>query len=122
MKKFTKASLIGMILLLTSCSTSMSPIEINNKLPNLTKSKFISQSQAEEMTNSNDCKYLVKNRSYAAPIGLTKTNDLNNAARGIDEWVQLDEGNAYVLKNYKWVIVTDDTTQLHVEFDTLLCK
>ena len=72
---------------------------------------------------SGGCKYLVKGRNYVAPIGLTVKNDLKNGAAGIDEWVQLDGGNAYVLKNYKWVRVDDSgATQLHIDFDTMLCK
>lgn len=57
------------------------------------------------------------------PIGLTTKNDLKNAAKGIDEWVKLDGGNAYVLTNYKWVTVgNNSSTQLHVEFHTILCE
>jgi hypothetical protein len=56
-------------------------------------------------------------------MGLSSKNDLKHAARGIDEWVQLDGGNAYVLKNYQWVTVDlFGSTQLHVEFDTMLCE
>jgi hypothetical protein len=101
----------------------MTPIEVNNKLPTLTKSKFISQSQAEEIVNTNKCRYLVKNRYYAAPIGLSTMGDLKNGAKGIDEWVKLDGGNAYLLRNYKWITVDQNgSTQLHVDFDTMICE
>ena len=114
---------IGVLLILASCATSMSPIEVNNTLPNLTKSKFISQSQAEEAIKTNRCKYLVKGRNYAAPMGLTVKDDLKYGAKGIDEWVELDGGNAYVLISYKWVTVDHNgSTQLHIEFDTMLCE
>ena len=123
MIKTTKLNLIGVILFFTSCATSMSPIEVNNTLPNLTKSKFISQLQAEELTKSNKAKYLVKNRSYVAPMETTTNEDLKNGARGIDEWVKLDGGNAYVLKNFEWTTVDQNgSTQLRVEFDTMLCE
>jgi len=36
------------VLLVSSCATSMTPIEVNNTLPTLTESKFISQAQVEE--------------------------------------------------------------------------
>lgn len=109
--------------ILTSCATSMTPMQVNNTLPTLTKSKFISQAQAEEAVKSKGCKYLVKGRNYTAPIGLTTKDDLRNGAKGIDEWVKLDGGNAYVLINYKWVTVDDNgSTQLHIEFDTMLCE
>ncbi|MEO7308324.1 MAG: hypothetical protein ABIR78_03395 [Ferruginibacter sp.] len=118
-----KLNLIGVILFLTSCATSMSPIEVNNKLPTLTKSKFISQAQAEELIKTNKCKYLVKNRTYVAPMGLSTKDDLKYGAKGIDEWVKLDGGNAYVLKNYKWITVDQNgSTQLHIDFDTILCE
>jgi|GEM_PF-540640 hypothetical protein len=118
MNKLFKINLIGVILFLTSCSTSMSPMQVNNVLPTLTKSKYISQSEIE----TSKCKYLTKSRSYVAPIGISAKDDLRNGAQGIDEWVTLDGGNAYILKNFKWVYVSNDATQLHLEFDTLLCE
>lgn len=115
--------IIGIAFLFASCATSMTPSQINDTLPTLTKSKFLSQSQADEATKSNKCKFLVKGRSYVAPIGLSVKDDLKNGAKGIDEWVKLDGGNAYVLTNYKWVTVDDyGSTQLYIEFDTLLCE
>lgn len=109
------------LIIVSSCATSMSPIKLHNTLPNLTKSKFISPSQVESSI-AKGCKYLVKGRRYTAPIGLTTKGDLKNGARGIDEWVQLDGGNAYVLTNYNWHTVDDlGSTQLQVEFDTVLC-
>ncbi|MBV1887899.1 MAG: hypothetical protein KUG51_01275 [Urechidicola sp.] len=114
--------IIGLILALTSCS-SMTPLQVSNNLPTLTKTKFISKSQAEEYLNSNRCKYLVKGRNYVVPIGFLPKHDLKNGAIGIDEWVELDGGNAYVLVNYKWVTVDNEgSTQLHLDFDTLLCE
>ncbi|MGV7930644.1 MAG: hypothetical protein AB2L13_17360 [Spirochaetota bacterium] len=114
---------VSVIALLFSCATSMTPMEVNNTLPALTKSRFISQVQAEKDIQSNRCKYLVKGRTYAAPIGFTVKDDLRNGAKGIDEWVKIDGGNAYVLTNYKWVTINggmDGAAQLYVEFDTLL--
>jgi len=114
---------VSVITLIYSCATSMTPMEVNNTLPALTKSRFISQVQAEKDIQSNRCKYLVKGRTYASPIGFTVKDDLRNGAEGIDDWVKIDGGNAYVLTNYKWVTVNggmDGATQLYVEFDTLL--
>ncbi len=107
---------------LVSCVTSMTPVQVNNSLPTLTKSLYITQSQAEDMVKEGKCKYLVSNRTYVAPMGLSVMADLKYGARGIDEWVALDGGNAYVLKNYKWVTVDyNGGTQLHLDFDTILC-
>ena len=128
MKKLIKFTLIiAVVFSFTSCAifqTSMTPTEVYNTLPTLTKSTFLSATQAE---NSN-CKCLVKNRSYTAPIGMTVKDDLRNGAKGIDEWVTLDGGNAYVLTNYRWITVginpqyRTSVTQLYIEFDTYLCK
>jgi len=124
MIKLIKLNLIiGVIMFFVSCATSMAPIAVSNTLPTLTKSMFLSQSQAEEAIKTNRCKYLVRGRNYTAPIGLTVKGDLKNGAKGIDEWVQIDGGNAYVLISYKWVTVDDKgSTQLHIEFDTMLCE
>jgi hypothetical protein len=48
--------IIGTLLFLTSCATSMLPIKVTDTLPPLTKAKFISQSQAEEAAKTNRCK------------------------------------------------------------------
>jgi len=108
--------------LLSSCASSMSPVKLYNTLPDLTKAKFISQSQLDNAIEKSGCKFLVKEREYTAPIGLTTKGDLKNGAKGIDEWVELDGGNAYVLTNYNWRTVDDlGSTQLQIEFDTMLC-
>lgn len=100
----------------------MSPTKVNETLPTLTKAKFISQIEAQEAIESGKCKLLVKGRNYNAPIALSVKGDLRNGAKGIDEWVEIDGGNSYSLINYKWVTVNDmGSTQLQVEFDTLLC-
>jgi hypothetical protein len=116
----------GLFLLLTSCaalSTSMTPSQVNQALPTLTKSKYLTQVQAEEAIKTNSCKYLVRGREYTAPIGMTVNNDLKNGAKGIDEWVKLDGGNAYVLISYSWETVDDlGSTQLKLKFDTMLCE
>lgn len=106
-----------------SCATSMSPSEVNETLPTLTLSTHYSQSQAEEAVNSERCKYLDRGKAYVAPIGLTVKSELRSAAKGIDEWVEVDGGNAYVLKSYKWETLDQyGSTQLHIEFDTMLCQ
>ena len=64
------------------------------------------KSEAEEKVKNNGCKYLVRNRIYVAPMGLSTKEDLKHGAIGIDEWVKLDGGNSYVLKNYKWSLVS----------------
>jgi hypothetical protein len=121
--RFSNLALLVIILFNASCATSMTPIEVNNMLPTLTESELITPNQASESVKLNKCKYLVKGRNYTAPMGNTVKGDLTNAAKGIDEWVKLDKGNAYVLISYKWVNVGDQgATQLHIVFDTMLCN
>lgn len=106
-----------------SCQSSYTPTKMNKELPTFTKSKFVLQSEITSLTSTDKCKYLTKGRSYAAPVGLTAKKDLKNAAKGIDEWVQLDKGNTYVLTNYKWITIDNSgSTQLYVDFDTLYCS
>lgn len=124
MKKRSK--LLPGILIITiffsSCS-SLSPTQVYQTLPTLTKSKLLKQAEAKEMVETNKCTYLSKNRYFVAPIGFTPNDDLKNGARGIDEWVELDGGNSYVLKNFKWITVDDQgSTQLHIDFDTMKCN
>ena len=122
MVKLNYTLLMIFILVGSSCA-SLTPIEVNNTLPTYTKSMFFTPKQAIEKQNNNKCKLLVKGRSYAAPMGVTPKHDLKNAAKGIDEWVEMDGGNAYVLINYKWVTVGDDgSTQLYIDFDTMQCE
>ena len=128
MKIYTKIIILFCAtILFSSCAlfqTSMSPKEVYNTLPKYTKTTFLTAAQVQ---NSN-CSCLTKNRSYTAPIGLTVKDDLWNGAQGIDEWVVLDGGNAYVLRNYQWMTVGynaqygTSATQLYVEFDTYICK
>ena len=100
-----------------SCATSMTPSQINSRLPEMTVSKFISP-----QNDAGNCELINKSRKYNAPMGLTVKYDLTNGARGIDEWVELDGGNAYKLVNYQWVQVDDyGSTQLQIEFDTMNC-
>jgi len=123
MIKVNIISLFILILLLSSCSSSMTPIEVNNTLPTLTKSKFFNTTHASEAIENNKCKLIVNGRNYVAPIGFTPKDDLKNGAKGIDEWVTMDGGNAYALLNFKWVTVDHNgSTQLHIDFDTLLCE
>lgn len=111
-----------LIVPLVSC-TSMTPVAFNNSLTSSTKSKFYSTMEAQKAVEDGSCKYLVKGRSYMAPIGFTVNDDVRNAAKGIDEWVKIDGGNAYSLNNFKWYTVDGNgTTQLYVEFDTIQCE
>ncbi len=105
------------------CQSSYTPTKMYKELPKLTQSKLVLQSEIDSLISTDKCKYLTRGRSYAAPAGLFAKNDLKNAAKGIDEWVQLDKGNAYILTNYKWISMNHSgSTQLNVDFDTLFCK
>lgn len=101
---------------------SYTPSKMIKTLGSFTKSKILLQSEISDLIDSKKCKYLTKNRSYGAPVGLFAKNDIKNAAKGIDEWIEMDKGNSYVLTNYKWVPKdVHGSTQLFVEFDSLHC-
>lgn len=120
---FNKHFAIAIVALLTSCATAMTPKMVNETLPSLTKSQYITSLQANQAVKSKRCKYITKGRSYRAPRGITNKHDLMNGAKGIDEWVEIDGGNAYVLKSFKWIRVDESgATQLDLEFDTMICK
>ena len=52
MKKLINLSLVMvMILSLLSCATSMTPMEVDSKLPALTKSKYLYRDSADEAVN-----------------------------------------------------------------------
>lgn len=110
-------------LILASCVMSMTPIQFMEKLPSSTQSDFYDRAIANQALSDKTCKLLVARRSYAAPQGFNVDEDLRNGANGVDEWVQLDGGNAFVLNNFQW-ITTDEwgSTQLIIYFDTILCK
>jgi hypothetical protein len=124
MKKTIKIVVLGLLIFLNSCATTMTPTEVNSTLPTLTKSTYLSPTQTE---NSN-CKRLTQGRSYTAPVGFSVKDDLRNGAAGIDEWVKIDGGNSYKLVNYRWITISTDnygsplSTQLVIDFDTYLCQ
>lgn len=124
MKNITKIFLLIFTFgILSSCSTSMNPVRFYNTLPNLTYTKYYNQIQANDAQKANKCKILVKSRTFVAPMGLSVKGDLRKGAKGIDEWVRMDGGNAYVILNYKWVTVDHyGSTQLQIDFDTMRCE
>jgi hypothetical protein len=109
------------VALLSSCAMSMTPSEFMSKFPGSTESRFYNLTDADDALSSSGCRLLVTGRNYSAPLGLTVDDDLSNAAKGVDEWVQIDGGNAYRLVNFRWIDVLDGT-QLIVYFDTMICE
>jgi len=108
---------------LLSCATTMTPIEVNQTLPTLTKSTYLTG----EQTQNSNCKCLTRGKTYAAPMGFTVKDDLRNGANGIDEWVTVEGGNAYKLSNFRWITISTDkygsisSTQLVIDFDIYKC-
>jgi hypothetical protein len=115
--------IICIALLIAGCATSLTPSQFNEELPKITSAKFYDRVSVGTAISEGQCRLLISNRKYTAPIGMTVSSDLRNGARGIDEWVKSDSGNAYSVVNYEWISVGDgDITQLIVYFDTLQCK
>ncbi len=118
-----KKSLFILLIFLQSCATSMSPTTFINEFPKATKNKYIDKADSKHEIENGSCKTLVENRKYVAPIGFTVHGDVSNAANGVDEWVNADKGNTYLINNFEWVSVGDQgATQLIVYFNTLYCK
>ena len=106
----------------TGCATSMTPSQFLSAFPEATKSRFIASADAKALVENGTCEVRVANRKYSSPIGLSVNADLRGGAKGVDEWVAADGGNAYVVNTCQWVTVGEDgTTQLVVDFDTLRC-
>ena len=120
--------LSGAVLLTAGCATSLTPAQFNEQFPKATASKFYSKTSAGEAISGGNCKLLVDDRRYIAPIGALTGDDMKNGARGVDEWVRADGGNAYALENFEWISVSRGgeyggvATQLIVYFDTMSCK
>jgi hypothetical protein len=120
-----KKSLIFIILILQGCATSMSPSMFIDEFPKATKSKYIDKASLKDKTAMENCTVLVEARKYIAPIAHTVKGDVAKGARGVDEWVSIDKGNAYTIDNFEWatVAIEDGTAkQLIVYFNTLLCN
>jgi hypothetical protein len=115
---------ISISIFLFSCATTMSPIEVNQMLPTLTKSTYLNV----EQTQNPNCKCLTRGKSFAAPMGFSVKEDLRNGAVGIDEWVTIEGGNAYKMTNFRWITIATDkygsptSTQLMIDFDIYKCQ
>jgi hypothetical protein len=102
----------------------MTPTEVNQTLPTLTKSTYLTG----EQTQNPNCKCLFRGKNYTAPMGFTVKDDLRNGANGIDEWVSIEGGNAYKLTNFRWITIATDkygsptSTQLVIDFDIYKCN
>lgn len=108
---------------LTGCATQMSPRQFMEEFPKATKSRFVEQLAVRNLIESGTCKLRIADRKYSSPIGWTVSDDLRGGAKGVDEWVAADGGNAYAIKTYDWVHVGDSgATQLVLTFDTLSCN
>jgi hypothetical protein len=117
-----KLLLFSSLLTAFGCARSLTPREFIDQFPRLTSSQFYNQVEGNKAVSEGKCSVLVNDRKYTAPMGFSANADLTNGAEGIDEWVQVDGGNAFILSNYEWVEVGDDgNTQLMLYFDTLLC-
>jgi hypothetical protein len=115
-------ALAGAALLAAGCVTSMTPSQFNEYLPKATSARFYDRISATDAVSTGQCTLLVGGRKYTAPMGLTVSGDLKNAALGVDEWVKVDGGNAYAVSNFEWISVGNEgATQLIIYFDTLRC-
>lgn len=123
MTYFIKYILLVMsVYVLSGCATSMAPTEFIDSLRKTTTSKYFDHPSAKNELASGRCKLIAGGRRYTAPIGFTVSGDVENAAEGIDQWVEADNGNSYIINSFDWISVNDQgVTQLIVNFDTMNC-
>ena len=130
---FNIAIAVSIACFISGCASSipLSPSQVNNDLPALTKSTYYNAVAGKEAIASGKCNVLVEDRKFVSPLRTYFA--LNDGAMGIDEWVQVDGGNAYILNNFEWtypdggdverdILPNDPPNQLVVYFDTLLCE
>ena len=106
---------------LAGCAMSMPASQFYTEFPAATHSLYLNGADARVAIIDGTCIELGEHR-YAAPIGLTVHDDLRNGAEGVDVIVTNEGGNAYRLASYVWVPMGDGSTQLQIDFHTLLCK
>jgi hypothetical protein len=75
------SAIICFLLLIAGCATSMTPIQFNEQLPKVTIAKFYDRVSVEAAISEGQCRLLIANRKYTAPIGMTISGDLMNGAR-----------------------------------------
>ena len=115
--------LVIVILVFIVGCMSLTPKQFVETFPTMTQSKYYGSVEANDAISNGECKLLIKDRKYTAPIGLTARGDAQNGATGVDEWVKTDKGNSYAINNFEWISVGDQgNTQLIVYFNTMFCN
>ncbi len=104
----------------SSPTMSMSAAQFYTEFPAATQSHYLTGADADAAIIDGFCVRLDL-RSYAAPMGGTVDEDLQNGAEGVDAIVANDGGNAYRISSFEWRPRLDGT-QLQIDFQTLLCK
>jgi hypothetical protein len=102
-------------------SSQVSPSQFMEKLPGTTEARYLDRSATPDLLLLGVCTVRGADRRYRSPIGVTMPELLQRGARGIDDGVVEDGGNAYVIKNLEWVQIEGSPAQLDVGFDTLNC-
>ncbi len=91
-----------MTLITAGCARSLTPLQFTERCPGLTEAKYYGSIEGKEAISNGRCEMLVEGRKYRAPMGLGLTGDMMNGAKGVNEWVQVDEGNSYILNDFEW--------------------
>lgn len=91
--------------------------------PTLTKSTYVDKNKIETLVENKQCRLITENKQYSAPVAGSVKGDMKKGAKGVDELIQLEGGNSYVLKNFNWKNFDSwGSTQLHLEFDIYDCN
>lgn len=123
MKQIFSLLILASAFLVYSCATSKSPASFYSIFPTLTQSKHITRAEIGALVNNKQCILVTENRQYHAPLAGSVNGDMKKGAKGVDEFVQLDSANAYVIKNFSWINYDSwGSSQLYLEFDTYKCQ
>lgn len=117
-----KLFLLVLIVALGSCASLHTPSKFLEYLSKNTKNIMISERIMNRYVSEQQCQLIKASRYYIVPMKFSEKNDIKSAAIGIDDWLKIDGGNAFVLKNYNWRNVDIGAKQLEVIFDTYQCN
>lgn len=121
MKKLIFATTLLIIGVLIISGKPKSPKVFYEMFAKMTKSKLIMPQELNALVDNKKCA-LISSKSYAGPVALSIKGDMKKAAKGVDEYVELEGGNAYHIKNYKWENFGHlGSTQLNIDFDIYKC-
>jgi len=116
-----KIAIIAIGVHISGCAMQMPADQFYSEFPMATESTYLTGAMAGKALLSGNC-VVLDSHSYKAPVAMTAGGDVKNGALGVDTIVRNDGGNAYRISNHAWNLLSNGSSQLQVDFDTLLCS